>query len=149
MRITFATGGGMESIRVVDWDGSHPIVIERGSSGQPLAPAWSPDGTELAYVSLLRRTVGEIWIMRADGSGRHRVYRSDCCEGRWSPPAWSPDGRYVAFNAAYVDFAGNGTYVVARDGTGLRLLAPHQVQPMGADLMAPPAWQPLADGAEP
>ncbi|MEO8322572.1 MAG: hypothetical protein ABI571_00350, partial [Actinomycetota bacterium] len=31
-------------------------------------PAWSPDGEQLAFI--LRRDPGELWVMRADGSGR-------------------------------------------------------------------------------
>jgi Tol biopolymer transport system component len=51
-----------------------------------IAPAWSPDGTQLAYWN-----GGELWVMDADGSDPHSLG----VEG-WSP-AWSPDGTSVAY----------------------------------------------------
>jgi Tol biopolymer transport system component len=54
-----------------------------------IEPTWSPDGSQIA-----RFSNGELWVMRADGSGDHLVYRHD--GGTWAP-AWSPDGSMIAF----------------------------------------------------
>jgi Tol biopolymer transport system component len=51
-----------------------------------IAPAWSPDGTQIAYWN-----GGELWVMNADGSNPHSLG----VEG-WSP-AWSPDGSWIAY----------------------------------------------------
>lgn len=49
------------------------------------SPAWSPDGSRLAYVDH-----GVVSLARPDGSGVRRLARG-------GPPAWSPDGTRVAF----------------------------------------------------
>lgn len=60
-------------------------------------PAYSPDGTEIAFthgnVTLLptheREDTYEIWVMHSDGSNPHKV-----ADGRM--PLWSSDGRFLS-----------------------------------------------------
>lgn len=56
---------------------------------QEATPAWSPDGTRIAY-----HTDRGIYVMNADGSGARRLTRGP----RDFSPAWSPDGRCIAFS---------------------------------------------------
>jgi Tol biopolymer transport system component len=57
-------------------------------------PAWSPDGSRIAYEST-KSGNSEIWVMNADGTGepvnvsQHEAWDSD--------PAWSPDGTQITF----------------------------------------------------
>src|SRR5215467_5419071 len=60
------------------------------------SPAWSPDGTRLAFV---RAQDGppQVWLMPADGGEPEQL--------TWMPfgagaPVWSPDGTKIAFSAA-------------------------------------------------
>ena len=61
--------------------------------GTYAAPAWSPDGRKIAFVSD-RDGNSEIYVMNADGSGQRRLTRNPAYD---ADPAWSPDGRTIAF----------------------------------------------------
>jgi TolB protein len=50
---------------------------------------WSPDGTRIAF-RFERNGDSEIWLMNAEGSGRHRLTHG-------LSPAWSPDGSKIAY----------------------------------------------------
>ena len=57
------------------------------------APAWSPDGRTIVFVSW-RDGNGEVYAMDADGSGPRNLTQNPAKDVR---PAWSPDGRSIAF----------------------------------------------------
>src|SRR5688500_16683416 len=57
------------------------------------APAWSPDGRTIVFVSW-RDGNGEVYAMDADGSGPRNLTQHAARDVR---PAWSPDGRRIAF----------------------------------------------------
>ena len=57
------------------------------------APAWSPDGRTIVFVSWSDRN-GEIYAMDADSSSPRNLTRDPAQDVR---PAWSPDGRRIAF----------------------------------------------------
>ena len=63
-------------------------------------PAWSPDGTQIAFVSDRRRQRhdeqlrSDLWIVPATGGRARRVTRA---RGAAALPTWSPDGKLIAF----------------------------------------------------
>jgi len=59
-------------------------------------PAWSPDGSRLAFISpnLPTTSAPQLWTMNADGSGKTHL-GNDVTPDR--EPAWSPDGTEIAF----------------------------------------------------
>jgi hypothetical protein len=83
------------------------------------APAWSPDGTRLAFGSH-RGTEDQLWIVNADGSDLHQVPGANGFR-----PAWSPDGQRLVFSVEAWDKQEchfRDLYTVNAEGSGLALL---------------------------
>jgi Tol biopolymer transport system component len=80
------------------------------------APAWSPDGRTIVFVSW-RDGNGEVYAMDADSSGPRNLTQHPAKDVR---PAWSPDGGRIAFGSRR---DGNSeVYVMNADGSGKRNL---------------------------
>jgi TolB protein len=58
------------------------------------APAWSPDGKHIAFVSL-RQRVSQLFVMNADGSGLRQLTTG---KAENIHPAWSPDSQRILFD---------------------------------------------------
>jgi TolB protein len=92
-RVAYITTSGPVSNRsytlvVADSDGYDPQTIL--TSKQPLmSPSWSPDGTQVAYVSFEKKTA-EIYLQDV-ATGSRRMLAS--FKGINGAPRWSPDGR--------------------------------------------------------
>jgi TolB protein len=66
-----------------------------GTRGNDHSPAWSPDGTKIAF-NTFRKGDGEIFVMNGDGSGARELTFSLAND---DDPAWSPDGAKLAFES--------------------------------------------------
>lgn len=106
--------GSTYELQIADADGQNPQVALR--SREPvISPAWSPDGSRLAYVSF-ESGKPVVYVHHLATSKRTPVANY---KGNNSAPAWSPDGNTLA-----VVLTRDGLsqiYVVnANDGSGLR-----------------------------
>jgi Tol biopolymer transport system component len=121
--IFVSTRDGDYAIYGADANGDHTrrLTKEKGDPSSPrglffqVEPAWSPDGTRIAFVSR-RDGHSHLYVMQADGTGTRRLTataRED------QHPSWSPDGSRIVFGregVVSVIPAGGGT--ARRVGTG-------------------------------
>ncbi|HEX5950102.1 MAG TPA: hypothetical protein VFZ96_03795, partial [Actinomycetota bacterium] len=64
------------------------------------APAWSPDGTTIAFASDRDGGFPEIYLINVDGTGLTRLTSNGLIDGR---PSWSPDGTRIAVERCCAD----------------------------------------------
>lgn len=96
---TAGRGLGLWSLDVDN--AARPVTLTRPEPEYDYAPAWSPDGSRIAFVRRLPRgDTGVVWIASADGTDARSV-------GAGSSPAWAPDGVRLAF--------GRGSDIVVHD----------------------------------
>ena len=146
--LAFAHDGAIYGLGA-DGSGRHRIVgaQDSGRGASDEQPAWSPDGSALAFV---RAGTGpdeeRAQIMLMDAAGMRaltplRRHRFD------SSPAWSPDGRSLAFSR--YKFAGDsltGSIVtIARDGSAPRMVIQRRLS-RALTGVGEPAWLPDGSG---
>lgn len=112
-------GGNLE-IYVMNTDGSDQVRLTNDLVTD-LSPAWSPDGTRIAFTSYDdAKATWEIHVMNTDGTRLLKIASGGdpgLAPGIWAPsPVWSPDGWKIAFEK----WPGENQeiYVVNPDGTG-------------------------------
>jgi Tol biopolymer transport system component len=110
LRVARADGGGLVEL-------TNDVPRDRYAHFSNIEPAWSPDGTRVAFLSNRDGwNDWELFAVGADGRGERRLTRGVSV----SPPlVWSPDSRRIAFHG----WGFGGLLGVAdADGSGLRRL---------------------------
>ena len=116
--ILYGSGG---QIFRVNPDGTGNVALTPSGPGDS-GPAWSPDGTHIAFDRCLASggCYAHIWVMNADGSGAHAItsgYND-------FNAVWSPDGTRIAYTAS--GDVGNNWFelrMMNADGSGNHRLA--------------------------
>jgi Tol biopolymer transport system component len=137
--LTVSTTQGSDLV-VQHLDGTVRVSLT-GGVGLAIAPAWSPDGTRVAF-STNRDTngtgPGEIYVVDADGSDLHAVTHGVPPGHSRFEPVWSPDGSQLAYlerNSA-TDPASADVWAVPAAGGAARRLTSDAGDKRGI------AWQP-------
>ena len=120
---------------VINLDGSGKTQIHT-STGIDHNPAWSPDGTKIAFATPDANNdhIG-IAIMNADGSGFHRLAEDTAFLD--DNPAWSPNASQIVFTAG----GGDAIDVMNADGSNRHRL----VTKIGGEIYGHLTWSPNGD----
>jgi dipeptidyl aminopeptidase/acylaminoacyl peptidase len=127
-KIAFATNrDGQAEIYVMNADGTGTVRLTN-NIGVLGAPAWSPDGTRIAFDCEVESGNRDICAVNADGSGFVRLTSHPALDSR---PAWSPNGARIAFGTARFSADPTGFYgidmqlaVMNLDGSGVSQIGP-------------------------
>lgn len=95
---------GVWEVFVMQADGSNPVRLTDLRAAMPNSrywptayePAWSPDGTRIAFSATGEQADNTIWLMNADGSDLTQLTDDLPAYQAWRP-SWSPDGSRIAY----------------------------------------------------
>jgi Tol biopolymer transport system component len=88
------------------------------------APAWSADGTRLAFVRPGKGSSDDIFVMTSNGKGQRNLTRTSPDDAN---PDWTPDGSKVTY-----DVGGTQIFASNADGTSMQRLIPGGFAPAWA-----------------
>ena len=139
----YAARDGVWDVWVMHADGSNQVNLTThpahdghaadGCGGRVGRPAWSPDGSQIAFVSYRDGLQNaEIYLMDADGSNPVNISNDPGCD---TQPSWSPDGERIVFSS-YRDDRRSELYTMDRDGTNQTRLTDNPDFDLG------PMWSP-------
>jgi TolB protein len=127
-RIAFSSdrAGGSEIFTADEAGGDVRQITDVGPKAVAFQPAWSPDGSTLAYVRFpLDDSLASIRLVGADGGADHRLFR-DALFGNFEPE-FSPDGSTILFTRCRPPGGPCTLYTIRVDGTHLRQVIPFSV----------------------
>ena len=93
--------GGDREIYSINTNGTGLTDLSHDPGSYDVEPAWSPDGSQIAYSGPFQQgsVGGDLWIMDANGTNPHPLVHEDNGYSDGGYPAWSPDGTAIAFAA--------------------------------------------------
>jgi dipeptidyl aminopeptidase/acylaminoacyl peptidase len=136
---------GRSHLYVFDLASKKAEAITSGTQFEESSPAWSPDGTRIAFVSkrgdgdVDRHDNTDIWVIEPRPGAQPKQITTTTT-GEEGPLSWSPDGRQIAFLAGdelkYSAYNQNRLGVVSSTGGQPRYLAESLDRPIRQ-----PVWE--------
>lgn len=130
-----------DDICLINTDGTNEINLTH-SPASDSSPAFSPDGTKIAYTSNVGIPGGsspsEIVVINSNGTNKTVLTNNNVGDGQ---PAWSPDGTKIVFASELDGFGYSEIYVMDSDGNNRTRLTNNQVDDFS------PSWQRVASAA--
>jgi TolB protein len=118
----FGFHGVISQVWVARINGTHarPLTAPRLEGGQP---AWSPDGSHIAFASNSSRPQSSIYVMRPDGSGVTRLATTKWPTNNFGP-SYAPGGRQIAFSSdrRHPDLCCEDLFAMRANGSGQHLV---------------------------
>ena len=115
---------GTGDVWIMDADGNDPVSLTQGRHAHCVSPAWSPDGTKIAYLAFSADpdsgwadySVGDIWVMGADGGNPQQM--GSLTNPGFEDLIWAEDSSSIYY---YISHRSE-VFVVALDGSGSSLM---------------------------
>jgi hypothetical protein len=119
--LSFSPDGRSVALTIQRADARHVEILRAGKLrdiARGRAPAWSPDGRWIAFLSGQKVGSG-IFLVHPDGTGLHAIGARHLELGSGAP-AWSPDGRTLVYSRQ--TRAGMALWAIGADGSRARPL---------------------------
>ena len=117
---------GVRDVWIMNADGSAPVNLTQGRHADCVSPAWSPDGTKIAYLAFSKDpasvgvdySIGDVWVMDAGGGNPQQL--AHLTNPRYDDLIWAEDGSSIY---SIKQLTGRfDVFVVALDGSGSSLM---------------------------
>ena len=109
---------GSGDVWIMNADGSDPVNLTQGRHAHCVSPAWSPDGTKIAYLAFSDDPIDDVWVMDADGGNPQQMGSLTSPEFGLYDLIWAEDGSFIY---RYIQHRSE-VFVVALDGSGSSLM---------------------------
>jgi TolB protein len=145
-KIAFASDrDGDFDVYTLNADGSALTNLTDNYSGWDIAPTWSPDGKQIAFLRLIDPKAEmfsdtQIYVMNADGTDQRPITTEP---GDYRSPEWSPKGAVIAYELWTTSRAGIFLFDIRHKTTREVFTHPPDA---GVDNTNDPAWSP--DGTQ-
>jgi Tol biopolymer transport system component len=110
---------GVDSIHVIDADGTNDVRLTNRYEPEGTMPAWSPDGTSIAFIEntfVFNRRVSRLILMNPTGTNFRFLYAAHT---QLFLPSWSPDGSTILFAKWDKSYSNADLWSIHTDGSSL------------------------------